>query len=73
LGSTSAPADQWLQIDLGVSVSIDSMIITTGLLAGYAPSSITILGSDTGEFLGDEVNLGTFSIDTTVATDTTIG
>jgi hypothetical protein len=49
------------------------MIITTGLLAGYAPSSITILGSDTGEFLGDEVNLGTFSIDTTVATDTTIG
>jgi hypothetical protein len=73
LTSTNATADEWIQIDLGAAVSIESMIIKSGSLVDYNITSATIVASNTGEFLGEEVSLGSFEVDPTASTDTIIG
>ena len=53
IGSSNGPAD-WLQIDFGSSINIQSMYIKAGNNQSYAPTSFKIYGSDTGAFAGEE-------------------
>ena len=53
IGSTNGPAD-WLQIDFGSSINIQSMYIKAGNNQSYAPTGFKIYGSDTGAFAGEE-------------------
>jgi hypothetical protein len=71
--SPNIVSDEWLQIDLGTSITIESMILKSGALAGYNTSSVTVYGSDTGTFNGEETMLGTFAVDSNVNTTTYIG
>ena len=58
LGSTNGPAD-WVTIDLGSSINISSLTITSGNGVAYAPTGFTILASDTGAFAGEETTITT--------------
>ena len=51
---------QWLQVDMGSSVSVQSM--TIGSYYSVAPDQVTILASDTGSFTGEETTIVTVPV-----------
>lgn len=61
LGTSSAVADTWIQIDLGASYTINSMTLRTGSNSSDITNGFTIYTSDTGAFAGEEVQRETVS------------
>lgn len=73
LGHTNAQVlNDWLQIDLGTETTVKSMKIMQGG-SGYISGSMKITASNTGTFTGEEIDLGTITLNQTPGSYTFIG